>query len=113
MKVLVVEADDAVLKATGIMLNKLGYEVGLALNCDEALRIYSEKGPHDVVLVALKFLSSAGAGGVPFMDTLRQKNPQQKFGFMTATPVLKKPFSIQELDDFMGAYRRPASSRFG
>ena len=113
MKVLVIEADDAVLKATGIMLNKLGYEVALALTCDEALRIYSEKGPHDVVLVALKFLSAAGAGGGTLMDTLRQKNPQQKFGFMTSTPVLKKPFSIQELDDFMGAFRRPASSRFG
>jgi DNA-binding response OmpR family regulator len=113
MKVLVVEADDAVLKASGIMLNKLGYEVGLALNCDEALRIYSEQGPHDVVLIALKFLSSSGAGGGIFMDALRQKNPHQKFGFMTASPVLKKPFSIHELDDFMGAFRRPASSRFG
>lgn len=113
MKVLVVEGDDAVLKATGIMLNKLGYEAGLALNCDQGLRIYLEQGPHDVVLVALKFLSSAGAGGGKFLDALRQKNPHQKFGFMTSTPVLKKPFSIQELDDFMGAFRRPASSRFG
>jgi len=26
---------------------------------------------------------------------------------------LKKPFSLQELDDFMGAFRRPARSRFG
>lgn len=113
MKVLVVEADDAVLKATGIMLNKLGYSVDLALNCDEALRIYSGQGPHDIVLVALKFLSTSGAGGEGFLDAVRQKNPQQKFGFMTSTPVLKKPFSIQELDDFMGAFRRPASSRFG
>jgi CheY-like chemotaxis protein len=113
MKVLVVEADDAVLKASGIMLHKLGYEVGLAINCDEALRIYSEQGPHDLVLIALKFLSSSGGGGDRFMDAVRQKNPHQKFGFMTASPVLKKPFSIQELDDFMGAFRRPASSRFG
>jgi len=113
MKVLVVEGDDAVLKATGIMLNKLGYEVGLALNCDEGLRIYTQQGPYDVVLIALKFLSASGAGGGKFLDALRQKSPQQKFGFMTSTPVLKKPFSIQELDDFMGAFRRPASSRFG
>ncbi|MGB9364112.1 MAG: hypothetical protein WCA99_21075, partial [Candidatus Sulfotelmatobacter sp.] len=34
MKVLVVEAEDAVLKATGVMLNRLGYEVGLAPNCN-------------------------------------------------------------------------------
>ena len=38
MKVLVVEAEDVVLKATGVMLNKLGYEVGLAPDCDEAFR---------------------------------------------------------------------------
>ncbi len=42
MKVLVVEAEDAVLKVTGVMLNKLGYEVGLALNCNEAYRIYCD-----------------------------------------------------------------------
>jgi CheY-like chemotaxis protein len=59
MKVLVVEAEDAVLKATGVMLNKLGYEVGLAPNCKEALQIYSDKGPHDIVVIALKFLRSS------------------------------------------------------
>src|SRR6201998_4750433 len=112
MKVVVVEAEEAVLKATGIMLNKLGYKVGLALNCDEALRIHSEQGPHDVVLMALKFLSSSSGGGAGFMDALRQKNPDQKFAFITASPVLKKPFSLLELDDFMGAFRGPASDRF-
>jgi CheY-like chemotaxis protein len=113
MKVLVVESEDAVLKATGVMLNKLGYEVGLALNCNDALRIYSDKGPHDVVLIALKFLRSSSAGGAKLIDALRQKDPKQKFAFITASPVLKKPFSLQELDDFMGAFRRPARSRFG
>ena len=112
MKVLVVEAEDAVLKVTGVMLNKLGYEVGLARNCNEAFRIYCDNGPHDLVVIALKFLRSSRAGGAKFMDALRQKNPKQKFAFITASPVLKKPFSLLELDDFMGAFRRPASSRF-
>jgi hypothetical protein len=31
---------------------------------------------------------------------------------MTSAPVLKKPFTLLELDEFMGAFRRPASSRF-
>ena len=113
MKVLVVEAEGAVLKATGVMLNKLGYEVGLAPDCDEAWRIYSSQGPHDVVLIALKFLRGSSAGGAKFIDALYQKNPQQKLAFISASPVLKKPFSLQELDDFMGAFRRPADSRFG
>jgi len=51
MKVLVVEAEDVVLKATGLMLNKLGYEVGLAPDCDEAFRTYCNRGPYDVVLI--------------------------------------------------------------
>ena len=111
MKVLVVESEDPVLKATGLMLNKLGYEVGLAPNCNEALRIFTDQGPHDVVLIALKFLRSSSAGGAKLMDALRQKDPKQKFAFISASPVLKKPFTLQELDDFMGAFRRPASSR--
>jgi|SRR5579862_7023182 CheY-like chemotaxis protein len=113
MKVLVVEAEEATLKATGIMLKKLGYEVGLAANCDEAFRVYSNEGPHEVVLMALKFVRGSSAGGSKLIDALRQKNPQQKFAFLTASPILKKPFSLQELDDFMGAFRRPGHSRFG
>ena len=113
MKVLVVEAEDTFLKSAGVMLNKLGYEVGLAPDCKEALRIYSTEGPFDVVLIALKFVRGSKAGGVKFIDELRQKNPEQKFAFITSSPVLKKPFSLQELDDFMGAFRRPGHSRFG
>jgi len=113
MKVLVVEAEEPVLKATGVMLTKLGYKVGLASNCNEAFRLYSDEGPHDVVLIALKFLRGSAAGGAKFIDALREKNPKQKFAFISAAHVLKKPFSLQELDDFMGAFRRPARSRFG
>jgi DNA-binding response OmpR family regulator len=113
MKVLVVEAEEAILKSTGVMLTKLGYKVGLAPGCAEALRIFSEEGPFDLVLMALKFVRSSRSGGTKFIDSLRQKNPDQRFAFMSAAPVLKKPFSLQELDDFMGAFRRPAHSRFG
>jgi CheY-like chemotaxis protein len=112
MKVLVVEAEDAVLKSAGVMLHKLGYKVGEASDCNEAYRIYCEHGPYDVVLIALKFMRGTAPGGAQLIDLLRQKNPNQRFAFITAAPVLKKPFSLQELDDFMGAFRRPARSRF-
>jgi CheY-like chemotaxis protein len=95
------------------MLNKLGYQVGLAPDCNEAFRMYCDQGPFDLVLIALKFVSDSRAVGPKFIHALRQKNPEQKFAFMSASPVLKKPFSLQELDDFMGAFRRPAQSRFG
>jgi CheY-like chemotaxis protein len=113
MKVLVVEAEEVVLKSTGVMLNKLGYHVGLAPDCGEAFRIYCNQGRFDLVLIALKFLRSSSAGGIKFVDAMLQKNPEQQFAFMTASAVLKKPFSLKELDDFMGAFRRPAHSRFG
>ena len=113
MKVLVVEAEEAALKSTGVMLNKLGYQVGLAPDCSEAFRMYCDQGPFDLVLIALKFLSDSRAVGAKLIHALRKKNPEQKFAFMSASPVLKKPFSLQELDDFMGAFRRPAQSRFG
>ena len=113
MKVLVVEAEEAVLKSTGVMLNKLGYHVELAPDCKEAFRLYSQQGPFDLILIALKFVRSSKAGGAKFMDDVRLKNSEQRFAFITGSPVLKKPFSLQELDDFMGAFRRPAHSRFG
>jgi DNA-binding response OmpR family regulator len=113
MKVLMIEAEEAVLKSTGIMLNKLGYQVGLAADCGEGFRLYCEQGPYDLVLIALKFVRGTSAGGAKLIDDLLQKNPKQRFAFMTSSSVLKKPFSLQELDDFMGAYRRPAQSRFG
>ena len=113
MKVLLVEAEEEVLKSGGIMLNKLGYQVGLAPDCGEAFRLYCNQGPYDLVLIAMKFAHGSSAGGAKFIDDLLQKNPKQMFAFMTSSAVLKKPFSLQELDDFMGAFRRPANSRFG
>src|SRR5260370_30965802 len=113
MKVLVVEAEDVVLKAAGVMLNKLGYEVGLAPDCDEAFRIYCDRGPYDVVLIALKFVLGSSAGVTTFIDALRQRNPKQQFAFMTGSPRLKNPFSVQDLFDLIGAFRRPAHCRFG
>src|SRR5215813_6037548 len=113
MKVLVVEAEEAVLKSTGVMLNKLGYHVAMAADCSEAFRLYCEQGPYDLILMALRFVRSSRAGGAKFMDEVRLKQPEQRFAFITGSAVLKKPFSLQELDDFMGGFRRPAHSRFG
>jgi CheY-like chemotaxis protein len=113
MKVLVVEAEEATLKLLGVMLKQLGYSVELATNCAEAMQAYHEHGPQDVVLIAMKFFRGSSAGGTAFVDTMLLKNPQQHYAFLTASPVLRKPFTLQEVDDFMGAFRRPGGSRFG
>jgi len=113
MKVLVVEAEDTASKLLGVMLKQLGYKVELAPNCDEARKSYLERGPQDVVLIAMKFFRGSSAGGTALVDAMLQQNPQQHYAFLTASPVLHKPFTLQDVDDFMAAFRRPGGSRFG
>jgi DNA-binding NtrC family response regulator len=113
MKILVLEAEETSRNLTGVMLTQLGYKVALTSNCDEAFLAYSDDGPFDVVLIAMKFMRSARAGGTKFVEKLLEKNPRQHYAFVTGAPVLRKPFTLQDMDDFMGAFRRPANSRFG
>ena len=113
MRVLVVEAEDTSLKLLGVMLKQLGYKVELAENCTDALKAYRERGPQDIVLIAMKFFRGSNAGGTALVDAMLQKNPQQHYAFLTGSPVLRKPFTLQDVDDFMGAFRRPGGSRFG
>ena len=95
-----------------VMLNRLGYKVTVAPSCSEASRAFCDRGPFDLVLMSLTFVRSSSGGGSKFIDAMLQKNPQQHYAFMASSPILRKPFSLQELDDFMGAFRRPAESRF-
>src|SRR5215470_15096048 len=112
MKILVVEAEETSRTLLGVMLGKLGYKVALTSNCAEAFRTYCDQGPHDVVLIALKFMRGSRPGGAKLIDALLERNPQQHYAFITASPLLRKPFTLQEVDDFMSAFRRPANSRF-
>lgn len=112
MKILVVEAEETARKVMGVMLTRLGYKASLTASCDEAYLAYCNEGPYDLVLIAMKFLRSSRAGGAKFIEDMRQKNPHQHYAFTTGSPVLRKPFTLQDLDDFMGAFRRPANSRF-
>jgi len=113
MKILVLEAEETSRNLMGVMLTQLGYKVALTSNCDEAFLAYSDDGPFDVVLIAMKFMRSARAGGTKFVEKLLEENPRQHYAFVTGAPVLRKPFTLQDMDDFMGAFRRPANSRFG
>jgi DNA-binding response OmpR family regulator len=112
MKVLVVEAEDTTSKLLGVMLKQLGYKVELAASCAEGLKSYQERGPQDIVLIAMKFFRGSKAGGTALVDAMLKKNPEQHYAFLTASPVLKKPFQLQDVDDFMAAFRRPGGSRF-
>jgi CheY-like chemotaxis protein len=113
MKVLVVEGEETTRKLMGVMLTRLGYKVALTSKCDEAFRSYCDEGPYDVVLIAMRLMRTSRGGGAKFVEDLLQKNPRQHYAFVTGSPVLRKPFTLQDMDDFMGAFRRPANSRFG
>lgn len=112
MNILVVEAEETTRTLMGVMLTKLGYKVGLAPGCGDALKMFSEQGPYDVVVIALKFMRGSRAGGAKLVDALLEKNPRQHLAFITGSPILRKPFTLQDVDDFMGAFRRPGESRF-
>jgi CheY-like chemotaxis protein len=112
MKILVVEAEETTRKVTGVMLGRLGYKVALTSNCEEAFQTYCGDGPFDVVLIGMSFMRRLRAGGGKFLEDVLQKNPDQHYAFVTGSAVLRKPFTLQDMDDFMGAFRRPAASRF-
>jgi DNA-binding NtrC family response regulator len=113
VNILVVETEETTRSLLGVMLAKLGYKVELTSNCEDAAQTLSRQGPFDVVLIALKFMRGSQAGGTKLLDLMLEKNPRQHYAFMTGSPVLRKPFTLQDVDDCMGAFRRPGQSRFG
>jgi len=113
MKILVVEAEETIRTIMGVMLNRLGYKAALTSSCDEAFRVYCADGPYDLVLIGMTFVRRTRGGGAKFIEDLLRKNPKQHYAFVADSPVLRKPFTLHELDDFMGAFRRPGNSRFG
>ena len=59
-----------------------------------------------MVLIAMKFMRGSRAGGSKFIDDVLERIPAS-IRLVTGSPVLRKPFTLQDLDDFMGAFRRP------
>lgn len=112
VNILVVESEETTGNLMSVMLTKLGYKVALASGCSEAAGMLSGDKAYDVVVIALKFMRGSRAGGTKLIDALLAKNPNQHYAFLTSSPVLKKPFTLQDVDDFMGAFRRPGQSRF-
>jgi len=96
----------------GVMLSRLGYKAALTSNCDEAFRHLLRqrtlrRGPDRDEIHA-----PVARWWRKFIEDLLQKNPRQHYAFVTGSPVLRKPFTLQDLDDFMGAFRRPQAAAF-
>ncbi len=114
-RVLLMDDDDDVRDTTGELLKKIGYDVSLARNGDEAIRLYKKANdsgvPFDAVILDLTI--PGGMGGKETMTKLLEidskvkaivssgySNDQIIFSFREHgfSGVLAKPFEIQELN---------------
>jgi DNA-binding NtrC family response regulator len=113
-KILLMDDDVMILDVIGLMLERLGYHVGLAKNGAEALELYGlawiTEEPYDVVILDSRI--PGGMGGQETLAKMREINPEvkaiissgyshdaimsdyKKYGF---TAVLAKPYRMTKL----------------
>lgn len=108
MTILVVEDDAAVLAPVDRLLTQRGHSVLVAADPDDAAFVLAEHGAApDLLLTDIVF---AGRSGIDVAQSMKAADPSLKVVFMTAWPhrapaaqrtglgpVLRKPFSAQEL----------------
>ena len=79
-KVLIMDDEETIRKSVGRMLNRLGYEVGLAEDGEQAINLYrcayETKRPFDAVLIDLTI--PGGMGGKETIERLREFDPEIK-----------------------------------
>jgi DNA-binding response OmpR family regulator len=91
------------------MLSPLHYDIDCTCDTAEALQWYNERAPYDIVIMGL-----LDAKGMSLATHIRRTNPTQIIGLMTGfpiealskvwelnIPVLTKPFSAEELIEFI------------
>jgi nitrogen-specific signal transduction histidine kinase/ActR/RegA family two-component response regulator len=115
-KVLLMDDDEMILDVIGLMLEKLGYRVGLAKNGTAAVELFQQawlvKDPFDVVILDSKV--PGGMGGLETLTKMREINPgviavissgyshdqimtdHKNYGF---SDVLPKPYKITKLSE--------------
>lgn len=124
---LIVDDDRAVLGLAGIILAKMGYAVLKARNAEEALGLFQANKPLDL---AITEVSLGAMDGLKLGELLRANQPglkilftsggrddqrpaSRKWGFGSASPLLRKPFLPRELQSSVTALmvhdrKRPA-----
>jgi CheY-like chemotaxis protein len=123
-RVLLMDDEESILDVTKEVLTFLGYEVGLAKDGGQAIRLYQEGmaagTPFDVVILDLTV--PVGMGGEEAIRKLREIDPRvravvssgysfdpvmadyRSFGF---SGVLAKPYRIRELGDLLQSLLKP------
>jgi DNA-binding NtrC family response regulator len=92
MRILVLDDDCG--EAIEELLVKVGHEVQIVADGDEAFKLYCDNGPFDIVLTDI---DHPGMSAVDFQKAIFARNPKQSFALVTAYRVLQKPFLKEEL----------------
>jgi len=117
--ILVVEDEEPLRRLTNAILSRLGYEVTIAANGDEALLLVEGKDiKPDLVLTDVVM---PGMSGSELVERLRKKQPDIKVLYMSGytdnaivrqgvldagTPFIQKPFTIQGISEKVRAVLR-------
>src|SRR3954449_10366618 len=95
-KILVVEDDESLRRATDVLLQKAGYTTTVAVDVPEALGILRES-PQDLVLTDL---SLPGPSGLELVNTVRTEHPDTVVVVITAYATVETAVEAMKL----GAY---------
>jgi len=113
-KILVIDDEEGIRMTLKMILEKLGCQVSTAGDVGEGMLLL-DKDKYDLILCDIKM---PGISGIEFYDIILQRYPEytrkivfltgdvvsaetKKFLERTRRPTLKKPFSIQELKEFI------------
>ena len=104
VRILLLDDEAAIHEIVRSMLTKAGLEADItsAFDGDEALRLYKAQGPFDLVLTDI---AHPGLEGHQLTQAIWKINPKQSCAFVTGFPVLSKPFTVQQLTDFVKRWR--------
>ena len=112
--ILVVDDEASVLEITHAVLKKLGYQVIIAKNGQEALTIYQDK--HDEIDLLIMDVVMPVLGGIEAAAAIREINPDARIIFATGydrshslkrkgsdlpETVIPKPFSVSDLSQLI------------
>ncbi|HKV80369.1 MAG TPA: hypothetical protein VJP02_19630 [Candidatus Sulfotelmatobacter sp.] len=88
-------------------LTEAGHEVEVTVDGDEAFRLYCSGGDFDIVI---SDIDHPGMSAVDLQKAIFGKNPKQMFAFVTAYPILQKPFTKEQFLQFIDQMKPKSSA---